>query len=118
MVSTALSFDVTKKDGLKLFFRFVPRVKPSWSSNSEVLQFPENSTSPVNYTYDLNEGDSQVYYSLTGEDSSSFDVNQNGVISFFSPPNYPSGKIVYNVSIIATNDTGSDKKDITINITN
>lgn len=118
MVSTSLSFDVSKKDGLKLFFRFVPAIKPSWSSSSETLQFPDAGTSYVNYTHDLNEGDSQVYYSLTGQDSSLFDVSPGGNISFLAPPNYASGKIVYNVSIVATNDSGSSNKNITINITN
>lgn len=116
MVSSSLTFDVTKDDGLKLYFRFVPRVAPSWATNTQTLSYNENDTIAVPYTNDLDGGDSKVYYTLTGPDGTSFLIDDNGVVDFIASPNYEVGKITYEFTIVATNDTGSDSKDIVVDI--
>lgn len=116
MVSSSLTFDVTKDDGLKLYFRFIPRVAPSWATASQRILYNENDTIAVPYTNDLDGGDSKVYYTLIGDDSVSFLVDEDGVVTFIDSPNYESGKTVYEFTIVATNDVGSDKKDIVVDV--
>ena len=61
-------------------------IAPTWTNTSQSINISEDTTNAlVNYTNDLNEGDSAVSYSLSGADASSFSINsQTGQLSFVS----------------------------------
>ena len=117
MVSSSFSFDVTEKDGLSLYFRYVSKVPPSWGVSSEVLEYLEGETYPIEYDSSIDLGDSAVTFSLRGNDPDKFNVSDQGIISFKSSPDFET-KQSYHVVIVAANDAGEDFKDISINIIN
>jgi len=117
MVSSSFSFDVTEKDGLSLYFRYVSKVPPSWGVSSEVLEYLEGETYPIECDSSIDLGDSAVTFSLRGDDPDKFNVSDQGIISFKSSPDFET-KQSYHVVIVAANDAGEDFKDISINIIN
>ena len=93
----------------------VQDVAPSWGDSSQIINYSENNTAAVIYDNDLNPGDSPVVYSLSGADNTHFNISPTGVLNFNNPPDYET-KSVYNVNIVATNNTGFSFKALSINI--
>jgi len=115
MVSSALSFGVTKNDGLKLYPRFIPRDPPDWSSGFDSITHDENNSSALNYDKTLERGDSKVNFSAGGADGQYFEVHPDGEIFFLEAPDFET-KSTYSLSITATNDAGSSSKNIDVQI--
>ena len=117
MVSSSMTFDVTSKDGLSLYFRFIPQIAPSWYVKTETVDYFENDDAPINLDESINIGDSPPYYNLIGPDSDKLDLVERKYLVFKKPPDYEKQN-VYNISVAAINDAGADYKDVTINILN
>ena len=117
MVSSTMTFDVTKNDGMSLYFRFVPKIAPSWYVKSETIDYTENSTAVIDLDDAIDIGDSPPYYNLIGEDADKLDLVNRSLLAFRSPPDYETQN-TYNIRIAAINDAGADYKDVVINILN
>ena len=115
MVSSTLTFDVTENDGMRLYFRFIPRYAPSWVVKSETIQYTENDVIELDYDKNIDKGDSKVHFNLMGEDANKFYLNEDLSIKFINPPDYETQN-KYELKIFAINDAGSDYKYLTINI--
>lgn len=115
MVSSSLSFGVTKDNGLKLYPRFIPRNPPDWSSGFDSITHDENDTSALNYNKILERGDSKVSFSIGGADEEYFEVHPDGNIFFLETPDFET-KSAYSLSITATNEAGSSLKNIDVQI--
>lgn len=115
MVSSALSFGVTRDYGLKLYPRFIPTNPPDWANTSESITHGENDTSSLDYNKDLDRGDSKVNFSIGGVDGEYFEVHSDGSIFFIENPDFEQ-KSSYSLSIAAINDAGSSLKNIAVQI--
>jgi hypothetical protein len=115
MVSSALSFGVSRDDGLKLYPRFLARVAPVWVTNIDNITHEENDESPLNYDKNIDLGDSKVSFSLGGADSEYFEVHPNGNIFFIESPDFEI-KSSYALSVTATNESGHSLKNINVQI--
>lgn len=106
-------------DSLSLNITVVEGVAPSWGEASlENISMYENS-SLVNVQTPLNPGSGSVTYSIGGQDSSLFNLNQQtGELRFINLPDYESGKTNYKITLIAQNYMGSDSLELNIDILN
>lgn len=117
MVSSSMSFDISERDGFKIYPRFIPEIPPSWEKPAEVILYLENDTSKVEFDKNIDEGDSKVYYSLQGSQKFEFILNEGLNLYFRNPPDYET-KNVYQITILASNEAGVSEKRLRIEIVN
>ena len=95
---------------------------PAWSTASEAVQIPENSTQ-VPLTATASDADGQsLTYSLEGEDAERFNLTSTGELSFTSAPDFETaqdvgGDNVYNVTIVASDGAASASLSVSVTIT-
>jgi hypothetical protein len=110
--------NVTGSDSINLTINVVDvaDVAPTWASSSETIDVIENTTA-VNRLTALDSGDRAVTYSLSGTDASFFNINSGtGTITFKNAPDYETDQLGYSIILTATNVTGSDSINLTINV--
>ncbi|WP_435237354.1 Ig-like domain-containing protein [Psychromonas sp. PT13] len=93
----------------------------STRSLSQIVEIPENTTEVDNYAATDTENDA-ITYSLSGDDSRLFEIDDNGNLSFINAPDYDAGETgPYYVTVIAT-DNGegglSDTQDVIVGVSN
>ena len=98
--------------------------EPPVIDGGDVVKYPENATSSVaTYTAADPESDS-LAWTLTGTDAAWFDIDDDGVLSFKSPPDFEAPKDVgenniYALTVnVADVNGGSDSRDIIVTVTN
>ena len=97
---------------------------PEISSGSRTeFNYRENATASL-YTYTATDPEgADIAWSLTGADAGDFIINENGVLSFASPPDYEDpadagSDNVYNVTVVAADDRGlTDELEVTVTVT-
>lgn len=90
---------------------------PTITSGSASFSIIENtSTSTVLQTYGAS-GTAPISWSVSGTDASDFNINTNGELTFATSPDYESQTTHY-VTVVATNQFGSDTLAVTVSITN
>ena len=97
---------------------------PEINSGSRTeFNYRENATASL-YTYTATDPEgADIAWSLTGADAGDFTINENGVLSFASPPDYENpadagSDNVYNVTVVATDDRGlTDELEVTVTVT-
>ena len=93
------------------------------SGSTTEFAYQENGTSDL-YTYratDPEGGD--VTWHLTGDDSSAFDINETGVLTFNDSPDYEDpadadDDNVYQVTVVARDEQGNARLEVTVTVTN
>ena len=99
---------------------------PSIEENDRSRPYDEKATGDVvDYSaMDPEDNDADLMWSLSGADSSKFDISNTGVLTFESPPDFEaradSGRNnIYNVTVVVT-DSGenTDSRDVTVTIRN
>ena len=92
-------------------------------AGNSLIDYPENSTGPVaTYTADDPEN-SQITWSLSGDDSRHFSISSAGVLTFNTPPDYEtpadtSTNNVYLVEIRASDGPNTDTQAVAVTVTN
>lgn len=90
---------------------------PTITSGSASFSIIENtSTSTVLQTYGAS-GTAPISWSVSGTDANDFNINANGELTFATSPDYESQTTHY-VTVVATNQFGSDTLAVTVTITN
>ena len=90
----------------------------------DAITVRENTTSTL-YTYRASDADRNTVFtwSVQGADGSAFMIDERGALTFSSPPNYEipgdaGGNNVYAITIVATDDGGSQGTlDVTVTVT-
>ena len=86
------------------------------------IDYPENSTAPVQ-TYGVTGSDAGTpTWSLAGSDRSAFSISSAGVLTFNSPPDFEDardtgGNNVYEVSVQAESGGVTSSRDVTVTVT-
>ena len=88
---------------------------PAWTTTSQTISFAENSNENINYNFDLTPDGVIVEYFVAGVDVAYFSVSGNGTLRFKNAPDFEQ-KESYQVSVIASNDSGSAEKQLTIDL--
>ncbi len=95
---------------------------PTWSTSSEAVQIPENSTQ-VPLTAKASDADGQsLTYTLEGEDAELFNVTSTGELSFTSEPDFETRQDVgsdnvYNVTIVASDGAARASLSVSVTVT-
>ena len=97
---------------------------PEISSGSRTeFSYRENGAASL-YTYMATDPEgAAIAWSLSGADAGDFTINENGVLSFASPPDYENptdagSDNVYNVTVVVTDAGGlTDELDVTVTVT-
>ena len=96
---------------------------PTINNSTTNIDVPENQTDAFTVSASDPDGDS-LSYSISGTDSSIFNISMSGVVTFVSPPDYESagdenGDNLYEV-IVTVTDTGSltDNETFYVMVTN
>ena len=93
------------------------------SGSTTEFAYQENGTSEL-YTYRATDPEGGVTWHLTGDDSSAFDINETGVLTFNDSPDYEDpadadDDNVYQVTVVARDEQGKDRNlEVTVTVTN
>ena len=92
-------------------------------AGNSLIDYPENGTGPVATYTAADPEDSQITWSLSGDDSRHFSISSAGVLTFNIPPDYEtpadaSTNNMYLVEVRASDGPNTDTQAVAVTVTN
>jgi len=96
--------------------------QPPVITSGNAVNFAENSTNTVYTTVASDPENATLTYSLTGTDASLFNIDNGGLVTFKTPPNFESptdsnGDNVYGITVNVSDGNSTVTKDVAITVT-
>ncbi len=121
-------YTATDGRGVSVALEFMINIKntPPTITGSADLNYPENANTPVATYSAIDAQNDNITWSLSGVDMASFTIDNSGVLTFNSPPNFENpadidANNIYEVTLIVTDDNAtpaSSTLEVSVTVTN